>query len=401
VLGSGFDAGSRVDFLLDGLADAKVRTNSTRYVSSKELVASITIDAEAVPDFRDVAVTTSTGKKGIGTERFQVLAIEELAAPVGGSLAYDLNGTGLVVGQVVGGCAGPHPAYWTSPEVWVLLPLPSGTCGGRVFGVSASGYITGFTSLGDGTWSATRWAPTASGYVAEFLGFAPDGGRYEALGVNDLGHVVAGKSSGGGYAAWRATWWSPETGWVDLALPPGAEGCYGMGISQSDAVVGYCRINSVFSATFWAGPYASPVVLPRLSGWNSSQSGVAINESGVIAGYAWNRSRSGSITETAVRWFLQGGTWVVESLGHLGGGVSSANDVNDDGQIVGWSRKTSNGNNVAFLWTPGAGMRALGGLTPASKSTASGITNSTGGNGVIIAGWSETQGVNRAVIWRP
>jgi hypothetical protein len=78
VLGSGFDAGSRVEFLLAGDADPKLRTDSTRYVSSRELVATVTIDADAAIGFRDVAVTTSTGKKGIGSERFSVVLEEAL-----------------------------------------------------------------------------------------------------------------------------------------------------------------------------------------------------------------------------------------------------------------------------------------------------------------------------------
>ena len=73
VLGSGFDAGSRADFLLAGAPDPKVLTNRTRFDSSGDLVANITIAADAVPSYRDMAVTTSTGKKGIGTAKFQVL----------------------------------------------------------------------------------------------------------------------------------------------------------------------------------------------------------------------------------------------------------------------------------------------------------------------------------------
>jgi hypothetical protein len=86
VTGSGFDAGSQVDFLLGGAPDPKVRTNSTRYVSSKQLVANVTIDADATISYRDVAVTTSTGKKGIGSEKFAVVAYE---APVTTTLADD------------------------------------------------------------------------------------------------------------------------------------------------------------------------------------------------------------------------------------------------------------------------------------------------------------------------
>jgi hypothetical protein len=72
VSGSGFDNGSTVEWLLAGVPDPRVHTNSTRYVSSKSLVANITIAKDAVPASYDVAVSTTTGKKGIGTELFVV-----------------------------------------------------------------------------------------------------------------------------------------------------------------------------------------------------------------------------------------------------------------------------------------------------------------------------------------
>lgn len=74
VLGSGFDDGSRAEWLIDQQPDPqnRVRTNSTTYVNSKRLVANITIAADAEVTLYDVEVTTSKGRKGIGLERFRV-----------------------------------------------------------------------------------------------------------------------------------------------------------------------------------------------------------------------------------------------------------------------------------------------------------------------------------------
>src|SRR5687767_7132991 len=47
VLGQGFDAGSRVDLLLDGHTSDKVQTLETRFVTTKELVADISIADDA------------------------------------------------------------------------------------------------------------------------------------------------------------------------------------------------------------------------------------------------------------------------------------------------------------------------------------------------------------------
>jgi hypothetical protein len=72
VSGSGFDNGSTVQLTLSGVPTEKVRTNSIRYRNSRTLIANITIAADAQVDLYDVEVTTSSRKKGIGTEMFEV-----------------------------------------------------------------------------------------------------------------------------------------------------------------------------------------------------------------------------------------------------------------------------------------------------------------------------------------
>jgi hypothetical protein len=75
VLGSGFDNGSRAVWAIDGdtaLATTKITTNSTRFVKSGELVANITIAADAPLALFDIMVVTTGGKKGIGIEKFEV-----------------------------------------------------------------------------------------------------------------------------------------------------------------------------------------------------------------------------------------------------------------------------------------------------------------------------------------
>jgi hypothetical protein len=81
ISGSGFDSGSQAEFLLNGVAIPGVTTNSTRFVSSTSLIANVTIAKDAVPDKYDVAVTTTSGKKGIGTELFTVLAMQVKVDP--------------------------------------------------------------------------------------------------------------------------------------------------------------------------------------------------------------------------------------------------------------------------------------------------------------------------------
>ena len=46
ITGSGFDNGSRASFERNGLVDARVRVNSTRFVKSTTIVANVTIAAD-------------------------------------------------------------------------------------------------------------------------------------------------------------------------------------------------------------------------------------------------------------------------------------------------------------------------------------------------------------------
>lgn len=73
VMGSGFDEGSEATFLLDGLPNPKVSTNSNHFVSHDTLIANITIAAEADTALYDVQVMTTRGKKGIGVDLFHVV----------------------------------------------------------------------------------------------------------------------------------------------------------------------------------------------------------------------------------------------------------------------------------------------------------------------------------------
>jgi hypothetical protein len=70
VYGSGFDDGSRVQFNRGG--GGGVATNSTSFVSQRELVANIDVAIDADTGLYNIEVTTSRDKKGIGTEMFRV-----------------------------------------------------------------------------------------------------------------------------------------------------------------------------------------------------------------------------------------------------------------------------------------------------------------------------------------
>ena len=74
VFGSGFDQGSKAAWDSAGAPYPKIAVNSTKFVNPNQLLANITIASDAAITLYDVAVTTSTGRKGVGTELFAVTA---------------------------------------------------------------------------------------------------------------------------------------------------------------------------------------------------------------------------------------------------------------------------------------------------------------------------------------
>ena len=72
VFGSGFDRGSKAQWAQSGVVSSNVTTNSTKYLSSTQLTANITVAITASTGRYDILVTTSQGIKGIGTELFTI-----------------------------------------------------------------------------------------------------------------------------------------------------------------------------------------------------------------------------------------------------------------------------------------------------------------------------------------
>ena len=73
ITGTGFVAGTTASWTIAGGQDPlQVRTNSTRFVSSRQLIANITISRGASIGKWDIVVTAAGKKGGIGTESFTI-----------------------------------------------------------------------------------------------------------------------------------------------------------------------------------------------------------------------------------------------------------------------------------------------------------------------------------------
>jgi len=385
IFGSGFDKGSTAQWAIKGVPSSKVVTNSTSYVSSRELVANITIAADADVAYYDVIVTAaSSGKPGIGTEQFEVLVesldlgtlgggdaeatgindagqivggsftskgvnkpflwengtMRDLGLPAGGTWgrAEGINSTALVVGSAaVGGKM--KPWQWTASSGVSLLPLPNGIATGWAMGLNDAGDIVG--SVGETDSHAVVWR---SGAMTDI--HPSPGGASEAFAINSLGDVLgayhpAGTSQGDdGTAFVRLA--SGEIRW----LPCPGTSCRGGGINTNRDVVGTVHYaDGTKRAYRWADAGLGAHGAIGVSG----TSGHGISDGGFVTG---NFSFTIWTTEGAALWGNSGDMLPLQSESNSVRSSGSAFDVNSSGWVVGLIQKNVKGRTVhrAIRW---------------------------------------------------
>jgi uncharacterized membrane protein len=392
ITGSGFDKTTAASFQLHGVVDSRVKVNSTRYVKNTQLVANVTIVADAAVDFYDAVVVTGSGKKGIGTELFEVQLIAETLA--GATRSIDVNSAGDAVAVYPTGATCPAAvtpgviALYHIDGTKVMLPLPASGlyCTAQAQAINNAGMVLG-RLIGAGSTPATLalWTPVEGGYSIVELGAAPDGVRPStARGLNLAGEVIGWTNTVPNVA--KLYWWSSVDGWLSIPTPPGATMCnVYSGINDKGEIVGKCTVGGVGAPYYWASHIAAPIMMPTPPGV-SDATPQDINNSGVAVGYS-----------PALRWTPNGAGWLVEKLPDMGYG-SSAVGIAEDGSVVGSMNTSSNISKgpLPVVWPQGAGYRFLPlpaghwGETAAISSTAPGL---------IVVGGDRTRGA--AVRWRP
>lgn len=174
------------------------------------------------------------------------------------------------------------------------------------------------------------------------------GDEFAASAISEGGQVV-----GCGHAGQRTFMWAAATGMVDLTAEIGGDNC-AFDINDLGQIVGhrYLPPSYHFTAFLWRQG-AGVMTLPMPTGFSYS-SAQSINEHGEVAG--WAQSDSGT---RGIIWRPDGST---VQLTTLGGSYGIATDINDQGQAVGTSTNASDTQWVPLLWNADGSMVSLGTL---------------------------------------
>lgn len=213
------------------------------------------------------------------------------------------------------------------------------------------------------------------------------GGTFsDAFGINDAGQVV-GQTTIGGIEIHAYRWQNDAM--TDLNLC-----CFqsrAFGINAAGQVVGTTQLSNVNfgvnHAFLWQDGHMTDLGTLGAPACCDVSQALAVNNTGQVVGESVTANRE-------IHAFLwQNG--VMTDLGTLGDQSSSANWINDAGQVVGYTQRfTFSGPTQAFLWQNGA-MTALG-TVGGSNSNALSI-NAAG----QIVGVSDTpDGIRRATLWQ-
>lgn len=198
-------------------------------------------------------------------------------------------------------------------------------------------------------------------------------------GINNAGTIV-GFSISANFLNSHAWIWTAAGGIKPLAdLGGGAS--LAQAINTSGVAVGWAfDANGLEHAVRWS----ATGVLTDLNPPGATSEALAINDSGDVVG--WVFPVGGSATRAHL-WRHNG---TQKDLGTLGGASSQAFAVNNALMVIGVSDQRSPKPEVAFVWTPGVGMRALGmgphsqGLGLSNKGRSVGLMISSGVTGLSI-----------------
>jgi probable HAF family extracellular repeat protein len=207
--------------------------------------------------------------------------------------------------------------------------------------------------------------------------------------INDRGQIVGESSTASGEM--HAFLWEHGV-MTDLGAPGETSSAYG--INNQGEIVGVAfGKNLRGGAVLWKNGQRQP--LGDLGSSGSGSTAIAINDKGGIVGVSSGfASNSGGVVR-AVIW--ENG--VIRDIGTLGGLHSTANALNNGGEVVGWA-EVGDQSTDAFIWKGAAlvdlGRLPGGAIIPGSGSQAIAVNE----QGQVVGSSLNSNAETRAVIWQ-
>jgi len=282
-------------------------------------------------------------------------AIDDLGSLGGNFISpSDINDVGDVVGTAQTATFDYHAFLYTDGSGIRDLGTLSGTGQSQAFGINKRRHVSGYFTRADGSLGAFLYGDDIGTIdLGTLPGTASDGAR----GLNDADEVTGSSFLPAGAHAFL---WSVATGMQDLGTLGGTTS-NGERVNAQGQVVGQSIvIDDPSFPIFHAFRYTNGVAMKDLGtppGITNRAYSIAksINVDGDVVGY-YSDPASGSL-----RAFLYTDRGGMRDLGTLGGSLSLASVINNNGTIVGVSHLPS-GQQHPFVYTDVAGVVDLNSL---------------------------------------
>lgn len=278
-----------------------------------------------------------------------------VVTPVGaaGSTPTAINNNGDVVGYFSPGANVQHAFLYTGSAFQDLGTL--GGAGSRAAGINDAGVVVGAAGTSGGATHAFRYA---GGSMVDIGTLGGQNSAAEA--INNVGQIAGSADTAGGFS--NGFLYTGST-MQSLGTLPLGESSRAYGINNAGEVTGDSRVGPVTFPEFQnhAFLYAGGSLTDLGTFGSSYSQGRAINDGGQVVGW----SGYDAVDNHA---FLYSGAGMAD-LGTFGGiGSSEAYDINQAGQVVGFSDLLVGGSLVdaAFLYEGGGLINLNSLIDPAS-----------------------------------